>query len=80
VTDSERIHLIGELQTRLRALEDLPTFPTAKEVPDVSLHCRGGSMRIKVNAATRPLVEAFLKEEHARLEAIALGVDRKVAP
>ena len=81
MNDIERGTLMAELKTRLEALEQMGEMPWLGEVTHVILAFTGGETRtFTVNAFTRPHTQVFLKEEHARLEAIALGVDRKVAP
>lgn len=81
MNDIERGTLMAELKTRLEALEKLGELPWLGEVVNVTLAFTSGETRtFSVNAFTRPHTQAILREEHARLEAIALGVDRKVGP
>lgn len=82
MNDIERSRLRAELKTRLEALDALAELSWLGEVANVlTLILADGEMRtFGVNVATRPHIAAILQEEAARLEAIALGVDRKAGP
>lgn len=79
MNDIKRNALRADLTNRLRALDALAALPKAESAESITIDFEGHRVAFNMNAFTRPLVEAVLVEEHARLEAIALGVDRKVA-
>lgn len=80
MTREEQNRLRIELTTRLRALDELAALPEEAHAVSIAVDFGGPILGFPVNNIIRPIIKVLLREEAARLEAIALGVDRKVGP